>query len=105
MKIKKYLDTLAEKKKIYVALLHYPMKDKEKENVATSITNMDLHDISRSCTTYDVKKYYVVTPPLKAQREIASRVINTGLRATEQLITLTESRLSEGLTSWMVCWM
>lgn len=69
-----YLDTLGKKKKIYVALLHYPMKDKEKENVATSITNMDLHDISRSCTTYDVKKYYVVTP-LKAQREIASRVI------------------------------
>ncbi|PLX66790.1 MAG: tRNA (guanosine(37)-N1)-methyltransferase TrmD [Denitrovibrio sp.] len=69
-----YLDTLGKKKKIYVALLHYPMKDKEKENVATSITNMDLHDISRSCTTYDVKKYYVVTP-LKAKREIASRVI------------------------------
>jgi len=71
---KKYLDTLGGKKKIYVALLHYPMKDKEKENVATSITNMDLHDISRSCTTYDVKNYYVVTP-LDAQREIASRVI------------------------------
>lgn len=70
---KKFLDTLGGKK-IYVALLHYPMKDKEKENVATSITNMDLHDISRSCTTYDVKKYYVVTP-LDAQREIASRVI------------------------------
>jgi len=71
---KKVLDTLVRKKKIYVALLHYPMKDKEKENVATSITNMDLHDISRSCTTYDVKNYYVVTP-LEAQREIASRVI------------------------------
>lgn len=71
---KKLLDTFRRKKKIYVALLHYPMKDKEKENVATSITNMDLHDISRSCTTYDVKNYYVVTP-LEAQREIASRVI------------------------------
>lgn len=71
---KKYLDTLGRKKRIYVALLHYPMKDKEKENVATSITNMDLHDISRSCTTYNVKKYFVVTP-LAAQREIASRVI------------------------------
>jgi tRNA (guanine37-N1)-methyltransferase len=71
---KKFLDTLRRKKRIYVALLHYPMKDKEKENVATSITNMDLHDISRSCTTYNVKKYYVVTP-LEAQREIASRVI------------------------------
>jgi tRNA (guanine37-N1)-methyltransferase len=72
---KKYLDTLGDKKKIYVALLHYPMKDKEKINVSTSITNMDLHDISRSCTTYDVKKYFVVTP-LEAQRGIAQRVID-----------------------------
>jgi tRNA (guanine37-N1)-methyltransferase len=61
--------------RLYVALLHYPMKDKEKDVVATSITNMDLHDISRSCTTFGVKKYFVVTP-LKAQREIASRVID-----------------------------
>lgn len=76
---KKVLDTCTAKKKIYVALLHYPMKDKEKVNVATSITNMDLHDISRSCTTYDVRKYFVVTP-LKAQREIAGRVIEHWLK-------------------------
>jgi tRNA (guanine37-N1)-methyltransferase len=62
-------------RRLYVALLHYPMKDKEKDVVATSITNMDLHDISRSCTTYGVRKYFVVTP-LPAQREIASRVID-----------------------------
>ncbi|GAB1536586.1 tRNA (guanosine(37)-N1)-methyltransferase TrmD [Geovibrio sp. ADMFC3] len=62
-------------RRLYVALLHYPMKDKEKDVVATSITNMDLHDISRSCTTYGVRKYFVVTP-LSAQREIASRVID-----------------------------
>jgi len=71
---KEYLKTLGGKK-LYVALMHYPMKDKEKINVATSITNMDLHDISRSCTTYDVKKYFVVTP-LEAQRGIAQRVID-----------------------------
>jgi len=71
---KEYLKNLGGKK-LYVALMHYPMKDKEKINVATSITNMDLHDISRSCTTYDVKKYFVVTP-LEAQRGIAQRVID-----------------------------
>lgn len=59
---------------LYVALLHYPMVDKHKDIVATSITNMDLHDISRSCRTFGVKNYFVVTP-LKAQREIASRVL------------------------------
>jgi tRNA (guanine37-N1)-methyltransferase len=59
---------------LYVALLHYPMVDKHQDVVATSITNMDLHDISRSCRTFGVKNYFVVTP-LKAQREIANRVL------------------------------
>ncbi|MDR2885008.1 MAG: tRNA (guanosine(37)-N1)-methyltransferase TrmD, partial [Deferribacteraceae bacterium] len=60
---------------LYIALMHYPMKDKQGNLVTTSVTNMDLHDISRSSATYGAKKYYVVTP-LKAQREIAQRVID-----------------------------
>ncbi|MCX8083784.1 MAG: tRNA (guanosine(37)-N1)-methyltransferase TrmD [Calditerrivibrio sp.] len=59
---------------IYVALMHYPMRDKEGNVVTTSITNMDLHDISRSCRTFGAKNYYVVNP-LPAQREIAQRVV------------------------------
>jgi len=64
---------------LYTALLHYPMLDKQGDNVATAITNMDLHDISRSCKTFGVKKYYVVTP-LEAQREIAGRVLKHWLQ-------------------------
>lgn len=60
--------------RLYVALMHYPMLDKQGDTVSTAITNMDLHDISRSCKTFGVKKYFVVTP-LKAQREIAERVL------------------------------
>lgn len=66
---------LSKKLKLNVALMHYPMKDKQGDTVATAITNLDLHDISRSCRTYSVENYYVVTP-IAAQREIASRVIN-----------------------------
>ena len=66
---------LSKKLKLNVALMHYPMRDKQGDIVATAITNLDLHDISRSCTTYSVEKYYVITP-IEAQREIASRVIN-----------------------------
>ena len=65
---------LSKKLKLNVALMHYPMRDKQGDIVATAVTNLDLHDISRSCRTYSVEKYYVVTP-IKAQREIASRVI------------------------------
>lgn len=99
---KKMLDRNVPKKKIYVALLHYPMNDKEKTNVATSITNMDLHDISRSCTTYDVKNYFVVTP-LKAQRDIATKVMNhwlTGYGATYNVNrkeAFENTRLSDSL--------
>ena len=66
---------LSKKLKLNVALMHYPMKDKQGDTVATAITNLDLHDISRSCRTYSVENYYVVTP-IAAQREIASKVIN-----------------------------
>lgn len=99
---KKMLDSCVPKKKIYVALLHYPMRDKEKTNVATSITNMDLHDISRSCTTYSVKNYFVVTP-LKAQRDIASKVMDhwlTGYGATYNVNrkeAFERTRLSDSL--------
>lgn len=61
--------------KLYLGLFHYPMRDKQKDVVATSVTNMDIHDISRSCKTFGVRKYFIVTP-LKAQQEIVGRVIN-----------------------------
>lgn len=57
-----------------VALMHYPMRDKQGDLVTTSITNMDLHDISRTAATYGAARYFVVSP-LEAQREIAGRVI------------------------------
>ena len=47
--------------KIYVALIHYPVYNKNDEIVATSVTNFDIHDISRTCRTYDIKKYFIVT--------------------------------------------
>ncbi len=66
---------ISKKLKLNVALMHYPMKDKQGDVVATAITNLDLHDISRSCRTYGVERYYVITP-IEAQREIARRVIS-----------------------------
>jgi len=64
----------SERRRMYLALMHYPMRDKQGDVVSTAITNMDLHDISRTCTTYALRKYFVVTP-LAAQREIAERVM------------------------------
>jgi len=61
--------------KLYFALLHYPVYNKHGETVATSITNTDLHDLARIAKTYDINKYFVVTP-LKTQVELCHRLTN-----------------------------
>lgn len=59
---------------IYVCLLHYPMTNKHGEIVTTAVTNLDIHDIARSCRTYNVRKYFIVTPILE-QHELVARII------------------------------
>ncbi|MGM0502203.1 MAG: RNA methyltransferase [Bacillota bacterium] len=44
----------------YLALLHNQVYNKNMKEITTTVTSLDLHDISRSSRTYNVKKYYVV---------------------------------------------
>lgn len=60
---------------IYVGLVHYPVYNKNKNIVATSVTNFDIHDISRTCRTYDIKKYFIITN-VDAQKELTNRIVN-----------------------------
>jgi len=59
---------------LYVALIHAPVYNKNMETVATSITNLDLHDIARSSATFGVKRYYVVHPA-QTQQDLAKRIM------------------------------
>lgn len=59
---------------LYVALIHAPVYNKNMEEVATSITNLDLHDIARSSATFGVRAYYVVHPA-PAQQDLARRIM------------------------------
>lgn len=43
--------------------------------VATSLTNLELHDVARSCMTFGVEMCYIVTP-LPKQREIAEKLLS-----------------------------
>jgi hypothetical protein len=65
---------LQKKAMIAVALLHYPVYDKNRQVVASAVTNLDLHDIARIAKTYGLVKYYVVTP-LTEQKEIVNKVV------------------------------
>ncbi len=45
-----------------VVLQHSGVYDKKGNIITTSVTTLDLHDIARSCRTYDVMNFYVVHP-------------------------------------------
>jgi hypothetical protein len=48
-----------------VGLMHYPIFNRNKEIVATTITHFDVHDIARICRSYGVKKYHLIHPALE----------------------------------------
>jgi len=61
-------------KNIYLGLVHHPVYNKHGDIVTTSITNLDIHDISRSCETFGIKKFFVITP-LKTQETLLNRIL------------------------------
>ncbi len=61
-------------KRLYVALIHHPVIDKNGKTIASAVTNLDLHDIARVCRTYGVNGYYVITP-LKDQMVLVNRIL------------------------------
>lgn len=59
---------------VYIALLHTPVVNRNGLQVTTSVTNMDVHDISRSGRTYGVQRYFLVTP-IEDQHELIGRIL------------------------------
>ena len=62
------------KMKLYVGLIHHPVIDKKGDTVTTSVTNLDIHDIARSCRTFGVSKYFIITP-LILQHQLVDRIL------------------------------
>ena len=58
---------------IYIALVHYPVLNKNGETVTTSITNLDVHDIARVAKTIGIKEYYLISP-IKEQLALLDRI-------------------------------
>lgn len=59
---------------IFVCLVHYPVYNKKKQVINTCLTNLDLHDIARTCMTYDVNQYYLVQP-LENQKKLIEQLL------------------------------
>jgi hypothetical protein len=59
----------------YIALVHHPVLDRAGEEVTTSVTNLDVHDIARSSRTYGLRGYFVVNP-IDAQQPVVQKIID-----------------------------
>ena len=66
-----------------MALIHYPVVNKNGKTIASALTNLDLHDISRAAKTYGLEAFFVVTP-LEDQKDLVKKIIShwtTGIGA------------------------
>lgn len=66
---------------LYLGLVHGPVLNKKGMEVTTSVTNLDIHDIARTCRTFGFKNYFLVTPII-AQHEMVKKIL--GHWETEQ---------------------
>ncbi len=67
-------ERFAEVRKIYLALLHSGVVDKNAQEIVTSITNLDVHDIARSCACFGVERFFVVNP-LAGQKKFLENIL------------------------------
>ncbi|MCD6561072.1 MAG: RNA methyltransferase [Deltaproteobacteria bacterium] len=59
---------------LYIGLVHYPVYNKNSKIIASAITTVDLHDLSRLARTYNARKFFVITP-LEDQQLLVEKVI------------------------------
>ncbi len=60
--------------KLYTALIHYPVINKQDRPIGSALTTIDLHDIARASMTFGVRGFFVITP-YPDQAELAGQVI------------------------------
>jgi hypothetical protein len=58
----------------YIGLVHGPILSKEGKLITTSVTNLDIHDISRTARTFGFKRYFLITP-IKNQQAMVKKIL------------------------------
>ncbi|SDN74553.1 tRNA (guanine37-N1)-methyltransferase [Desulfonauticus submarinus] len=81
-------------KNLYLTLLHYPVLDKFKKVSTTSLTNLDIHDISRVSCTYGLGGYFLVTP-LQDQQKLAKRLLEHWTKGPSSKLNTDRARALE----------
>lgn len=65
---------MSEEPSVWVSLVHHPVLDNKGNVVTTSVTNMDIHDISRTSRTFGIRRFFVVTP-VDIHRRMVERIV------------------------------
>ena len=58
---------------IFIGLLHFPVLDRQGHKICSAITNLDIHDIARTATTYGAAGFFIITPSAQ-QQELARHI-------------------------------
>jgi len=58
-----------------LALVHYPVCNKNGETIGSAVTNLDLHDIARAGRTFGIDTLYIVTP-FADQQAMVSEILD-----------------------------
>ena len=61
-------------RRIALALVHHPVLDRAGATVTSAVTNMDVHDLSRSAKTFGATDLFVTTP-IEAQRTLVETIL------------------------------
>jgi tRNA (guanine37-N1)-methyltransferase len=56
------MDETGQRPRVDLALIHYPVCNRNNEIIGSAVTNLDLHDIARAARTFGIDGYYIVTP-------------------------------------------
>lgn len=94
---------------VAIGLLHHPIYDRQKNIVATNVTNLDVHDIARAARVYGVEKYYIIHP-MQEQLMFVSRMLEhwrigdgarfNPMRRTALTMVETAPSLEAALKDW-----
>ena len=57
-----------------MALIHFPVMNKNGEPIGSALTTIDMHDIARASITFGVRGFFVVTP-YEDQAMLATQVV------------------------------
>ena len=77
--------------RLYVGLVHYPVYNRNRQRIASAITTLDLHDIARLARTYDIRRFFVITP-LEDQQRLAE-LLEAANQAYVNAVQAAQTRL------------